>query len=189
MYGRRGYYRSYRRGYSRSVKPVKYSNETYNSNLTYTYDGSTPSTKYITLIDAISQTGMRKVKNFTLNITQSPVYGSNQAVKSVSSFVYALVYLPDGVSATALNVGSGQNSVSLYEPNQNIIMSGVCSSDNGQLRLSTRLARNLNSGDKILLLFRPTNTAPGASGDYVNISAICNYSISFWINKSFFLNV
>lgn len=179
MYGRRGYSRSYRRGYSRSVKPVKYSNETYNSNVTYLYDGSTPSTRYITLIDAISQTGMRKVKNFTLNITQSPVYGSNQSIKSVSSFVYALVYLPDGVSATALNVGSGQNSVSLYEPNQNIIMSGVCSSDNGQLRLSTRLARNLNSGDKILLLFRPANSAPGASGDYVNISAICNYSISF----------
>lgn len=179
MYGRRGYSRSYRRGYSRSVKPVKYSNETYNSNVAYNYSGSTPGSQYVTLIDAISQTGMRKVKNFTLNITQSPVYDSNQTVKAVSSFVYALVYLPDGVSATALNIGSGSNSVSLYEPNQNIIMSGVCSSDNGQLRLTTRLARNLNSGDKILLIYRPTSTSPGASGDYVNISAMCNYSISF----------
>lgn len=122
---------------------------------------------------------MRKVKNFTIGITQSPVYDSNGTSKSVSSYVYALVYLPDGVSATALSVGSGQNSVSLYEPNQNVIMSGVCSSDNGQLRLSTRLARNLNSGDKIILLFRPSNAAPGANGDYVNISTICNYSISF----------
>ncbi|APG55808.1 Cap [Circular ssDNA virus sp.] len=179
MYGRRGYSRVYRRGYSRSVKPVKYSNETYNSNITYTYDGSTPGTKYITLIDAISQTGMRKVKNFTLSITQSTVHNSSGATKAASSFVYALIYLPDGVSVTSLNVGSGSNSVSLYEPNQNVIMSGVCSSDNGQLRLSTRLARNLNSGDKILLLFRPSNTAPGTSGDYVNISSICNYSISF----------
>lgn len=179
MYGRRGYYRGYRRGYSRSVKPVKYSNETYNSNFTYLYDDSTPSTKYVTLIDAISQTGMRKVKNFTISITQSPVYDSNEAVKNTSAFVYALIYLPDGVSATALNVGSGQNSVSLYEPNQNVIMSGVCSSDNGQLRLSTRLARNLNSGDKILLLFRPANSATGDNGDYVNVSTICNYSISF----------
>lgn len=179
MYGRRRYSRSYGRGYSRSVKPVKYSNETYNSNLAYTYTGSTPGTQYVTLIDAISQTGMRKVKNFTLSITQSPIYASDGEVQATSAFIYALVYLPDGVSATSLSVGSGQNSVSLYEPNQNVIMSGVCSSDTGQLRLSTRLARNLNSGDKILLLFRPTNSIPGENGDYVNISTICNYSISF----------
>lgn len=180
MYGRRRYSRSYYgRGFSRSVKPVKYSNETYNSTASYTYDGSTPGTQYVTLIDAISQTGMRKVKNFTLSITQTPILDSDQAVKAASSFVYALVYLPDGVSATSLNIGSGQNSVSLYEPNQNVIMSGVCSSDNGQIRLSTRLARNLNSGDKILLLFRPTNTNPQESGDFVNVSTICNYSISF----------
>lgn len=175
MYGRRSY-RAPRRYYSRSVKPVKYSNETYNASFTYHW-AATPGTSMVTMIPSVDSLGMRKVKNFTLSITQSPTMNSDYTVTSASSFMYALVYLPDGVQANTLSIGSS-TAASLYEPNQNVIASGICSSNNGQFRLMSRLARNLNSGDRVVLLLRPTS-ATGTEGNLTNISVVLNYSITY----------
>nr|QZA75074.1 putative ORF1 [Po-Circo-like virus 51]QZA75077.1 putative ORF1 [Po-Circo-like virus 51] len=175
MYGRRSY-RSPRRSYARAVKPVKYSNETFNASFAYVW-ATTPTTSMVTMIPAVESLGMRKVKNFTLSITQSPTLDSSNTVKAASSFMYALVYLPDGVTANTLSIGNS-TAASLYEPNQNVIASGVCSSSNGQFRLSSRLARNLNSGDRVVLLLRPTSST-GTANDRTNISVILNYSITY----------
>lgn len=178
MYRRRSYFRTPRGTYYRSVKPVKYSNETYNASFAYQWTSAANTTKSITMVPAVQTLGVRKVKNFTLSITQSPTYDSSGTTAKSSNFIYAIVYCPEGMEPQQLNLGSLTAASSLYEPNQNVIASGVCSSDSGQLRLSNRMSRNLNSGDRIYLLFRPT-TSTGTANDFTNISAVLNYAIAY----------
>lgn len=171
--------RTYRRRYARVARPlktVKYSNETFNAGNDY-QKYITPAqgainvpTESIGLIGAIAAQGMRKVKNFTLNLmTNSEV-----------TLIWALIYLPDGGQIGNLNVGVAPNSASLYEPNQNVIMSGLLKSDSAQQTFRTRLARNLNSGDSVGLIFKqvlpyPQGTQPGHYTFFVNL----NYAITY----------
>lgn len=174
---RRGYRRSYRRSYSRPVQPVRYSNETYNVTFQYQWT-SVPTSSAVTMIPASDVQGLRKVKNFTINISQSPTFNSQGAVQFASSFIYALVYVPAGTTANAITIGSGNAAASLYEPNQNVICSGVCDSASGQLRISSRLARNLNSGDSVALVLRPTQTS-GTEGNITRASVTLNFAIAY----------
>jgi len=50
----------------------------------------------------------------------------------------------------------------------------VFDSDAGPQRITSRVSRNLNSGDKIVLLLQPT----GASGTGLNVSGIVRYAIT-----------
>lgn len=142
--------RRYRRRYSRAARPlktVKYSNETFNSGggVQYYYTGQgNQSQVSTTLIDSIDSQGMRKVKNISLNVmTDCKV-----------PIVWALVYVPQGGTPGALTLGAPNNAASLYEPNQNVIMSGTCIINSAQQTWRTRLARNLNSGDMIVFVFK-----------------------------------
>ena len=94
-----------------------------------------------------------KVKYFRLNI----VFESSVTV------LWALVYVPDGLPIGRLNVaGSQADSVpgALYEPQQFIIASGIYTSQGtdgstaGPLRVWTPLARNLNPGDGVFLVWQ-----------------------------------
>lgn len=137
--------------------------------------------------------GNRKVKNFTLNIS---------AIGNESSIVGALVYVPQGTTPGNLSVTS--SSASLYEPNQNVIATFlipptcdrapngvlITASQPATIRLSNKLARNLSSGDMIVLVFASpdgvnagdgTNTseATGFSNDPLVINATVNYAIKY----------
>ena len=87
--------------------------------------------------------GMRKVKHLTLSFSceqnQVPVF-------------YALVFVPQGYDPNTLQIPKPGFAISLYEPNQYVMSSGVLDFTGGPLRVRCPLARNLNSGDSIHLI-------------------------------------
>ena len=98
--------------------------------------------------------GMRKVKHLTCNLTQVVTGGSGGAE---SNLFWALVYVPQGTTAGALNVATaGATPSSMYEPNQFVMNCGVIDPTAGPIRIYSPISRNLNDGDKISLLIRPT---------------------------------
>ena len=150
-------YRRRRYAITRPLKTTKYSNETFGAAADNQW---LINAKYIsTCIPAATTLGTRKCKNFTLTILIKG--GVNDVNKPI---FFALVFVPEGTSPSALNLGnqlspteSGDTalvSTSYYEPNQNVILQGFV--DSTQVyRFKTRLARNLNSGDTICLVWRP----------------------------------
>lgn len=172
--------RRYRRRYSRRVRSVKYSNETVNV-LCKCSARNTVDTLKVPMVVQLNAQGMRKVKNFTLRFAP-PTH--------TQSFNWALVYVPEKtvpqnlmtVDSALPNAEFGPNTataVSMYEPNQNVIMSGTISRDLGQSTFRTRLARNLNSGDQIVLLIRAISTTNDTTIDTNLMYAQLNYVISF----------
>lgn len=163
--------RSYRYSRARRTRPlktVKYSNETFNS--TFEFAQGASQQQYAILIAPISSQGMRKAKNFTLRISCS----------KAPLLLWALVYVPDGTVPQPINLAppvqqQAPNSVSYYEPNQNVIMSGFLYPGTPQETFRTRLARNLNSGDCIALILRPAIQADEQSYAYASL----NYAISY----------
>lgn len=120
-----------------------------------------------TVVPIVSPTtteGVRKVKNFTVNL--APQTDEQFAV------FWALVYVPEGTQASALNItGSG----TLYEPNQFVINCGMSDPTAGPIRFFTPLSRNLNSGDGVYLVLAPTPTATPA----LTVQGIARYAIAY----------
>lgn len=169
--------------YTRRVKTVKYSNETYNFTGQYNVDnGALKSDWKETLISAIDTQGVRKCKNFELSLTGGPFAptGQTQGDNIQAPIFFALVYVPQGTEPSQINIGQPDGCASLYEPNQNVIMAGVWPGDlTAPFVKKTRLARNLNSGDRIVLV---TSAPPfgAASSTYSKMLAVTlNYAISF----------
>jgi len=112
-------------------------------------------TTAVVIVPPTTTEGMRKVKNFTVNLVpqmddQFPVY-------------WALVYVPEGTQAGSMNVST--TTASLYEPNQFVLTCGISDPTSGPIRFFTPLARNLNSGDAIYLLVgNPTSGTPTILG-------------------------
>lgn len=171
-----------RRNYkiSRPLKTTKYSNETYTYGINRSISTSSVGTNIyaITLngavVPATNVLGTRKVKNFTVRIKTENLTNSED-VTFPTVFQWALVFVPEGLTPTFPTIGAG-SFASMYEPNQNVVMSGI--TDSNQIYISkTRLARNLNSGDNIYFLI---TSEPVTSGNYfVKIYAQINYAISF----------
>lgn len=171
----------YRRSYYRG-RTAKYSNETVCINAVATglvtagvtfpqiaepdpEQGQIP--KGLLVVPATSLMGNRKVKNFTLKIAargnESPIIG-------------ALVYCPEGTLPS--NLSTQLSSQSLYEPNQNVIMTFIiqpsCDRDAEgyvttyftppTVTVSNRLARNLSSGDSIVLLMSAVDEINAGDG-------------------------
>ena len=152
--------RRYRRRRSYSiVRPLKkYSNETYVLNLSKTNDTAEPiiiptGDNLIGIYSPTASTlGTRKAKNFTVSLSCDVDV----------PFMYALVYVPEGTDPSTLTVtpkeitGAPIAANSLYEPNQNVIMTGMFGGPSGQIvKSKSRLARNLNSNDYIILIVAP----------------------------------
>lgn len=177
---------SYRRSYRRGGG--KYSNETVTFSLGQDEDvtaaGSTWPTddspgegdipKGILVVPATNLMGNRKVKNFTIKVT-----GQN-----LNTAIYgALVYVPEGT--TPSNLGTNSQYKSLYEPNQNVITQFVIPPNCNRttttphylinvqspqiINVTNRLARNLSSGDMIVLLF--SNSGPLYAGDGTHVNS------------------
>ena len=185
-----------RRSYYR--RGGKYSNETiaFNSQVTSPIDANVtwpkdlnPSEEEIkpysgiTIVAPSNVLGNRKVKNFTIKVTSyvndDPIFG-------------ALVYVPEGTFASDLTVG--KDASSLYEPNQNVIATFMippnCTREtetlavkeygnSTQIVVQNRLARNLNTGDKIVLIFATPNGLSATMAEPVYISGTVNFAIKY----------
>lgn len=196
MYRRRSYRRHYYGG-----RGKKYSNENFNQTGAFDMTGDAPAAgtspdaypdegylsgatlnfPTLTVVKANTTEGLRKVKNFNMAI--SPTVNTKNSGENVWNwnnqirFEFALIYIPEGTAPHPLNYSETSNSI--YEPSQNIIASGVMDPSN-TFRLSTRLARNLNAGDRIGLIIRGYGPS-GVSGVEFNIRFMVNiqYAISY----------
>lgn len=169
--------------YKPRYKKVRYSSETTSLNASGSIPANTTSTfpvgenseKGMVLVAPATIQGTRKVKNMTLSIasTGNPV-----------PLLCTVVYVPQGTNASDLTAGPvGINGASLYEPNQNVIMQFVMNpvtdtnvGSNVQV-FRTKLARNLDSGDKIVFIATPAATY--ASEMSISIVGTFNYAISY----------
>ena len=173
-----------RKGYSRKWKKVRYSNETSTFSIDTPIAQDSTATLPVynqkigkTLVEAATIQGTRKVKNMTISLSTStipvPVY-------------CAVVYVPQGTDASSINVNASTAAgpSSLYEPNQNVIMQFVLNPVYAQgqgsnvQRFKTRLARNLDSGDKIVLVFAPSKATTQNITNFI-LNGTFNYAISF----------
>lgn len=166
-----------RRSYSGIRRGPKYSNETSLQTV--------PSSKTIgdwdnqinmCMIPPSQNQGMRKAKNFTLTLTKTDSDGA-----LTTPIAWALVYCPNSVTPSNINIANwtatNSSPVSFYEPNQNVIMSGVLpANSNASAVFRTRLARNLNSSDTIFLVL--TNVLTDAQ----HTANPCNFSVSASLN-------
>lgn len=179
MYRRRRYSRV-----PRSVKSVKYSNETAIQSVPQsTAPGVWNAGLAVALVPSVNSAGMRKAKNFTLSF-QYQFHFQDLGVP----INFALVYVPEGQVPGTLGRAAWSNNsapVSLYEPNQNVILQGLLPATcTGRMEFRTRLARNLNSGDAIYLVMRPIDdlsTQASESGEYqgIGLCAQLNYAIAY----------
>lgn len=164
--------RSSARRYTRRLKTVKYSNETRSVSGEWEITQGSQGLA-LNIIPAIDQQGVRKCKNFELSMVSEPWDGEDTA-----PLYWALVYVPQGTTPSPMNIGAESTTASLYEPNQNVIMTGIWPGNlTSMYRVKTRLARNLNAGDSIALLLRSAVDMPNGKKKQYAIS--CNYAISF----------
>lgn len=169
--------------YTRRVKTVKYSNETYNVTGQYqVLNGAQKENWCETLISAIDTQGVRKCKNFELSLTGGAFEptGQTQGDAVTAPIFFALVYVPQGTDPSNINIGVPDACASLYEPNQNVIMAGVWPGDlTAPFVKKTRLARNLNSGDRIVLVMSSPPFGAQGSTYSKTLAVTLNYAISF----------
>jgi hypothetical protein len=137
----------YRR--SRPVKSVRYSNET-SCVQAPAFTLSHGATANTTIISAVASQGTRKTKNYTLRLQSNLV--------PASAVIWAILYIPQGFPDTAIQLHKSAPETSppasLFEPNQNVVMSGYLPTGNeGSVTYRSRLARNLESGDRIVIAF------------------------------------
>ena len=144
-----------RRRYSRAVASrAKYSIETTTSNQALsamTTDGTT-SYGVAAVVAPTTIQGMRKVKHMQVSMCLQHAADAAAAAGG-APILWALVYVPAGQATVPAPATSG----SIYEPNQFVITSGIADAEAGPIRINTPLARNLNSGDSIVLTYRLLN--------------------------------
>ena len=179
----------------RNYRSSKYSNETvsFNTQLTASVDAGQPfpqdattGFKGLAIVPATTVLGNRKVKNFTIKITAN---FNDEAIMG------ALVYVPEGTEASNLLCAGPIQS--LYEPNQNVIATFIippnCVRDsNGgvtaasaptQITVTNKLARNLNTGDCIVMIFASPNGLTAGDGTNqdppLTITGTVNFAIKY----------
>ena len=107
--------------------------------------------------------GMRKVKHLTVSLASQEGSTAN-----VGFAYWALVYVPQGTQPNTLSIGGA----TMYEPNQFVMNCGVADFSGGPLRFTSPISRNLNSGDKIILIM--TNGADSERRHWFTVRyAIC----------------
>ena len=175
-YRRRGR-RTYRR---RGLKTQRYSVETSVCAGAFDLRQEQQGTQWKAFVPVSNVQGLRKVKNITLDfVMETAVH---------MTFGWALVYWPQFDKSHMLyepTLAAPDSSMilSLYEPNQNVIMQGIFNTtDSKQFRRFSSLARNLNSEDTLMLLIRPYNwdesTVPEGSNQ-IRYAFTVKYAITF----------
>jgi len=103
---------------------------------------------------SIDYPGPRKVKNFTITLN-----GNGIAQDTAMGIGYVLVYVPYTVNPSSPD---WNGPMSLYEPSQHVISSGIFNTENNPIRIHSSMSRLLNSGDKIVLLLTNLSTTQEA---------------------------
>lgn len=174
----------------RAIKRVKYSNETFSNAITVTAPASSGDLcnhYWIPVITPSQVAGMRKAKNFTVNITCIPpvLEGIGQIPIIMSAL---LVYVPEGTSPSEPNYSALSEPAeypvpatltAVYKPDQNIIMSKIGNiTSTGTITMRNRLARNLNSGDAVGVILSVFKTQ---YADAATLAAVvsANYAVTY----------
>lgn len=163
----------------RPLKTVKYSNETLSTLITIP-SGDWPNAtaagtyKIPIILSPTSVAGVRKVKNISVRIASA--FGT---VEVPGVGLAAIVYVPEGTNKDAIQLSTDiESSISLYEPNQNVIAAGTFNyASSSPTFLGNRLARNLNSNDTIMLCIKPCSVVPANAS--VGLCVTINYAICF----------
>lgn len=156
---------------------AKYSIETATSNTALIAMTDSGTTKYgqTVVVPATTIQGMRKVKHMQITVVMQHNDDVN-AWAGGAPILWALVYAPQG---SPENLEAPKVDGSVYEPNQFVIASGIADSNAGPVRINTPLARNLNSGDRIVLVYRLLNgTSIAALDASASILTMCRYAIT-----------
>ena len=111
--------------------------------------------------------GTRTVKNFSITI---PVTGNVN-----SEYWWALVYVPQSQTAQPLFAATQSPDGSLYEPNQYVIASGMSDNNAGPIRIRSKMARKLHSGDFISLVLGLSADSQGTN----YVKGLVSYSIKY----------
>jgi hypothetical protein len=125
---------------------------------------ATSNTSAFCVVAGITMAGVRKVRNFRLEIS-CPV-----------NIAFALVYFPEGIApkSAKLNESLPDSPSSLYTPEQHVMSSGICRDNT--LTISRAFgSRSLSNNDTIFLLVRPF-TSPG---DNTFVTARITFAIAF----------
>ena len=177
--------RRYRRRRTTLYKPLKttkYSSENYGSQVTIQNNAQQLGSANIELVPTIQGAlGTRKIKNFTLRlIAEQTMIDDGQGNQGFdrARVAFFLVYVPEGTQISPVQYGNNSPALSLYEPNQNVIMSGIVDS-NQTYTFKSRLARNLASGDTIGLVLVDLNVPSVGDTNTTPITFHINYAISF----------
>jgi len=181
-------YRRRRYAIARPLKTAKYSNETYAGEMVLS---KTRPAGAMVIVPTTEILATRKVKNLTirLNVTGNKwQIGENTNIDYGRALPYtvfcAVIYVPQGNAANGLNSAGFndevdvQSAISMYEPNQNVIMSGLLGPET-PLVMKTRLARNLNAGDQIALIFQLDINSTYYHAIETCVTATANYAISY----------
>ena len=144
------------------------------------------------IIPATTIMGTRKVKNFTCTFYKLPTedykHGDNPqdeilvaTYNDIWPVHWCIYYLPEGSTFQNLNFGDGQTSLSFVEPNQNVIMSGIIGDHDGVARFTSKLSRNLNSGDSVGLIMAPSNVqiAEGAQWKEIQMKLLIEFAVTY----------
>ena len=168
------------RRYARAVAArSKYSIETNMSSQStagrQTFDDAPDTANFIDVVPATTIQGMRKVKH--MQVTLCLQHGAGAvAVAGGAPVLWAMVYVPAGQLDP---IPAPAKAQSIYEPNQFVICSGIADADAGPIRINTPLARNLNSGDRIVLTWRLLNGQTVYTADTSStIVSMCRYAIT-----------
>ena len=168
---RRSPYRRYGGKYSNETTFINCSiDSTMNVGACFPYD----ETSHLYGVDVVNPStvmGNRKVKNFTLKFTSNNFTGP---------VVGCLVYVPQGTNVNTLTLTSEANN--LYEPNQNVIANFIIppsDDSNSTITVSSKLARNLSSNDRICLIFGLPGGAQLGQGSTASVCGTVNFSIKY----------
>ena len=111
-------------------------------------------------IDVVPPTdfqGMRKIKHLTISLCNA---GSNTESLAL---IYNIVFVPQGYAAQTIAFPNNGYALNNYTANQFVMSSGVIDFSAGPTRIYSRLSRNLNSGDRIILIL----AAPGGAASSI----------------------
>ena len=112
--------------------------------------------------------GKRKVKHLTISVA------TTAAAQTSDYFYWCLVYVPEGYNPNLLTVSSTSGaSTPMYEPNQHVMCCGVFDLSSGPNRIYCPLSRNLNTGDRIILI--SANPTPST----ITLHGVVRYAITF----------
>lgn len=120
------------------------------------------------VVAPVTGQGKRKAKNFDIQLACQQGAQNSEAL-----IYYALVYVPAGSEPAELNATT---AVEFYSPASNVLAAGIYDCDEGTgFRVRTRLARNLNAGDQIILLCRATS----GSATAIILRGIVTYVVAY----------